>query len=97
MCAMTAEAYKTNDKYCMRIRYYIIDNYEFAVHWEAPDEPSGLDRAGHRMHETGLANEYKVIGVYEDFVTWDLGETLYSNDYIDIELDEDRYNAGPTN
>ena len=49
------------------------------------------------MHETGLANEYKVIGVYEDFITWNLGETLYPNDYIDIELDEDRYNAGPTN
>lgn len=94
--AMTAEAYKVKDKYVMNIRYYIIDNYEYAVHWEDFGEPSALDKWAHQLHEAGLANEFEVIGVYEDFITWEKGEIIYPNDYKEIRLDEDKYNSLPT-
>ena len=47
------------------------------------------------MHETGTGREFKIIGVYNDVVKWKQGEMLYSNDYVDIKLDEEKYNAGP--
>lgn len=81
---------------CMNLKYYIIDNYEFAYHWEEYEgNLTTEDKAGHRLHETGTGNEYKIIGVYEDFIRWEAGETLYQNDYAEIKLDEEKYNAGP--
>ena len=65
-------------------------------HWE--EEEGNLaffDKAGHRLHETGTGREFKIIGVYNDVVKWKPGEMLYSDDYVDIKLDEEKYNAGP--
>jgi len=96
LCTMSAEAYMVDGEYCMNLKYYIIDNYEFAYHWEEYEgNLTTEDKAGHRLHETGTGNEYKIIGVYEDFIRWEAGETLYQNDYAEIKLDEEKYNAGP--
>ena len=93
---MSAKAFMKNGEYYMNFRYYIIDNYEYAYHWE--EEEGNLaffDKAGHRLHETGTGREFKIIGVYNDVVKWKPGEMLYSDDYVDIKLDEEKYNAGP--
>lgn len=96
LCAMTAEVYKSGEKYCMKVKYYIVDNYEFAYHWEEFDgNIAWFDENGHFLHEVGLAQEYKIIGLYEDFVTWEEGEILYPDDYARISLEENKYNAGP--
>ena len=96
LCAMTAEASMVNGEYFMKIKYYIIDNYEYAYHWEEQEgNLSFFDKAGHRLHEAGIGHEYKVIGVWEDAVKWKTGEVLYPENYVDIILDEDKYNAGP--
>lgn len=94
---MVAEVYKINDRYNMKVKYYIIDNYEYAVHWEREDEPSFLDKAGHQLHEAGLAQEFKVSGCYKDILQWKKGEILYPDDYIEIVLNEEEYNAEPYN
>ena len=52
LCAMTAEASMVGEKYTMKIKYYIIDNYEFAYHWEENEgNLSFFDKAGHRLDE----------------------------------------------
>lgn len=62
-------------------------------HLEHENESSFLDRAGHQIHEAGLAHEFKVYGNYEDMVLWKKGAMLYPNDYIEISLNEVGYNA----
>ena len=96
LCTMSAKAFMKNGEYYMNFRYYIIDNYEYAYHWEEKEgNLAFFDKAGHRLHETGTGREFKIIGVYNDVVKWKPGEMLYSNDYVDIKLDEEKYNAGP--
>lgn len=96
LCTMSAEAFMKNGEYYMNFRYYIIDNYEYAYHWEEEEGNISIpDKAGHRLHETGTGREFKIIGVYNDVIKWKPGEILYPNDYVEIKLEEEKYNAEP--
>lgn len=94
LCAMQAEVYTTESYYYMNVKYYLIDTYEFPTHWDATAN-TFFDIVGHGLHESGNAKEYKVIGVYEDFVKWEKGEIVYENDYIDITINTEAYDTPP--
>lgn len=92
---MVGQAYMFNDTYYMKINYYLIDTYEFPIHWSISDANDWLNNIAHDIHEYGYASEYKIIGVYEDFVSWKKGDVLYYEDYKNIKLDKLAYDAPP--
>lgn len=94
LCAMTAEVYVSNNQYCMNVKYYLIDNYEFPVHWNSDDAVDPLDVQAHILHEQGRAKEYKIVGIYDTFVMWSKGENA-GGDYADISIDTEQYDADP--
>ena len=75
LCGMTGEAYLEDNIYHLKVKYYLIDTYEFAVHWD--DDVTDLERELHYLHECGWSKEFLMNGVYEEEFTWKKGETLY--------------------
>lgn len=62
---------KENEKqptYEMKFRYYIIDIYEWAYHYDR--EMKYL----HNLHECGLAHQFLMSGYLERTMTWEKGE-----------------------
>jgi len=95
MCEMQAEVYKSGNKYCMKTKYYLIDTYEFPVHWDESDAKDDANVEAHHLHEWGLAQEYKIVGVYEDFITWEKNELFMPNYYRNIVVDTTEYDKDP--
>lgn len=95
MCEMQAEVYKSGNKYCMKTKYYLIDTYEFPVHWDESDAKDDANVEAHHLHEWGLAQEYKIVGVYEDFITWEKDELFMPNYYRNIVVDTTEYDKDP--
>lgn len=89
LCGMTGEAYLEDNIYHLKVKYYLIDTYEFAVHWE--DDITDLERELHYLHECGWSKEFLMNGVYEEEFTWEKGETLYPEYYVGIEVKNEAY------
>lgn len=79
----------------MKTKYYLIDTYEFPVHWDESDAKDDANVEAHHLHEWGLAQEYKIVGVYEDFITWEKDELFMPNYYRNIVVDTTEYDKDP--
>lgn len=92
---MIAKAYIKQGKVYMYSKYYIIDTYEFPVHWDISDSQSTIDIIAHGFHEYGFAREYKIEGYTSNFDTWNIGDSniIYSTYYKELPIDEDEYNG----
>lgn len=77
----------------MDLKYYLIDTYEFPYHWTEEDHDDFINKYFHELHEARTAKEYKIIGCYQESFEWKKGEILYPDDYIEIVLNEEEYNA----
>ena len=53
----------------------------------------GVGSAG--LAEVRLAQEYKIVGVYEDFITWEKDELFMPNYYRNIVVDTTEYDKDP--
>ena len=87
---MTGKVSMQNGIYHATIKYYLIDTYEFPVHWNIDLRKDILNVLTHNLHECGLAKEYKIIGEYTVNISWEKGnqEADYriirvSGDYTD--------------
>lgn len=89
LCGMTGEAYLEDNIYHLKVKYYLIDTYEFAVHWE--DDITALESELHYLHECGWSKEFLMNGVYEEEFTWEKGEMLYPEYYVGIEVKNEAY------
>ena len=75
--AMTGIATRSGDQYSMRVNYFIDDFYD----WEKGSTASGgLVTAGdmYRLHEVGLAKQYRINGRYQIEITWNRGQRFNS-------------------
>ena len=67
--AMTADVTRTGTQYTMTLNYYINDFYDWD---EGSNAFGGLvnDGANYRLHQVGLAKQFRVYGIYPIKVTW---------------------------
>ena len=86
---MTGKVRKNGNQYTMFFKYYLIDTYEFASHYDST--PSWIDINGHIIHEAGFAKEFKVLGCYSGAVTWEKGDIFMKDDYAEINLEVSGY------
>ena len=91
-CGMVGKVHKENNCYFMDIKYYLLDTYEFPVHWDQDVAATGLSVTAHELHEYGLAKEYKIIGVYNQAIAWKENEL---EDFYHINIDTDFYSSLP--
>ena len=75
MAAMSIDCIRDDNKYTAKIRYYILDFYD----WEK-DSTNGpvivKDGEMYDLHKMGAAKDYRSIGLYETEMTWTRGEFL---------------------
>ena len=90
---MVAEVSNKDNCYYMNLKYYLIDTYEFPVHWTKEDEASDMDNDAHDLHEQGLAREYKIIGEYNQTISWKKGTLIKPKPSVTVRSDE--YNKKP--
>ena len=93
LCGMVAEVSNKDNCYYMNLKYYLIDTYEFPVHWTKEDEASDMDNDAHDLHEQGLAREYKIIGEYNQTISWKKGTLIKPKPSVTVRSDE--YNKKP--
>jgi hypothetical protein len=86
---MTGKVKKYEEQYIMYFKYYLIDTYEFVAHYD--DKVTSLDEEAHKLHESGYAKEYKIIGCLSGAVTWHKGERFLGEDYKNISIDSKAY------
>ena len=84
---MTGKVSLNNGVYHAKIKYYLIDTYEFPVHWDSNLKDDDFNIWAHDLHECGLAKEYKIIGEYSINISWEKG--TQEVDYTPIRLSGD--------
>lgn len=72
--SIVASISRKGNKYTMNYRYFFIDIYEWAIHYEK--EKTLISRL-HTFHELGTAREFLINGSFEGTITWEAGETAY--------------------
>lgn len=75
--SIVAEVTRNGDTYEMKYKYYFIDIYEWAIHYE---KPKTMISELHLFHELGLAKEYLMHGSFEGTITWKSENTAYHPD-----------------
>ncbi len=91
LCAMEGVVYNNSGTYTMNVKYYLIDTYEFPVHWSETDAQNKMSKDLHHLHECGYAKEYRIIGVYETQIVWRKGDVLHSDEYRELHVSSDIY------
>ena len=75
--SVVAEVTRNGNIYTMKYKYYFIDIYEWAIHYE---KKKTLVSQLHNFHELGVAKEYLINGSFEGTLTWESNNTAYYSD-----------------
>ena len=91
---MTGSVKLVNGVYYAKLNYYLIDIYDFPIHWNDTVRNDSLSTWAHELHECGLANEYKILGKYEMQFSWKKDDHSADNN-LNIIIDNSAYKNEP--